>query len=642
MKVTTERPQEGVRTLLIELPAERLSNELDIAWQQECQSAAIPGFRPGKAPRAIVKRYVDTTRVERKALRRLLPAAYKDAVIEAAIKPTGQPDYDVVEMEQGKPLIFRATVSVRPDEELGRVTMTERPNKKALVDALDIYRDAMRPFIVRNLKRVRGRKVDDLIKSVLRDDQSMRDGRSVEESIDINNFPQLVKIYWRDVFRDAFKPDSDAWDALYKIADVRNEVSHPGSQDIELEYAVDRLNAIVSVLGDINAPEQSQAVDEIKHELLPFTTPTHWFRQGGRDVYAFTLDLETLDNLLPDRVDDSVVKDANRPLTASHAKNIQKYLQERKDWLLGTLLLGISPDAVEFQSYMPDSDAETAVGKLTIRTDGIDSMKMFDGQHRRRAIKDVLEEFSHNPRSYKKLSSLKKASLPIMLYAEDSIKALRQMFADAAQTRPIERNTVTRFDQRDAFNLTALSIAENSDLFAGRVEMERASVSRNSHNIIAINQLAMTLKTLEVGYKGRVSRDRSDVYMLNLESLYERCLDWADDFMPAARGEYNDLMAGEIDNSDIPQERAKTMAYNATVIRILAGCHYEWTKDGDDWKPLADFLRGASLRPRSNTGALLVDAGVVAPGATSPEAQLGLVMQAIDYIVRRAKEASEV
>ena len=648
MKVTTERPQEGVRALLIELPAERLSNEIDIAWQQECQSAAIPGFRPGKAPRAIVQRYVDATRIERKALRRLLPAAYKDAVIEAAIKPTGQPDYDVVEMEQEKPLLFRATVSVHPEEERGRNTMTERPNKKALVDALDIYRDAMRPFITRCLKRVRGRRVDDLIKHVLRDDQynqfeqSVREGRSIEESIDISNFPQLVKVYWQDVFRDAFKSGSDPRDALYKIADARNEVSHPGSQDIERGYAVDRLSAIVSVLGDINAPEQSQAVDEIKHELLPFTTPAHRFRQGGRDVYAFTLDLETLDNLLPDRVDESVVRDANRPLTASHAKNIQKYLQARKDWLLGTLLLGISPDAVEFQSYMPDSDAETAVGTLTISTDGIASMKMFDGQHRRRAIKDVLAEYSHSARSSKRLWSPKEASLPIMLYAEDSIKALRQMFADAAQTRSIERNTVTRFDQRDAFNLTALSIAENSDLFAGRVEMERASVSRNSHNIIAINQLAMTLKTLEVGYKGRVSRDRSDVYMLNLESLYEKCLDWADDFMPAARREYNDLMSGEIDNSDIPQERAKTMAYNATVIRILAGCYYEWTKDGDDWKPLAEFLRGASLRPRSNAGALLVDAGVVAPGATSPEAQLGLVVQAIDYIVRRAKEASEV
>ena len=376
----------------------------------------------------------------------------------------------------------------------------------------------------------------------------------------------------------------------------------------------------------------------MRDSLMPFTTPSHKFRQGGRDVYAFALELEMLDNLLPDRLDDRVVRDANRPLTPSHARNIQKYLEDRDDWLLGTLLLGISPSKVDFRSYMPDSDSDTSVGELTIRTDGIDSLKMFDGQHRRRAIKDVLKELSHNVRYSRKLSSLKDASLPVMLYAEDDIKALRQMFADAAKTRTIERNTVARFDRTDAFNLAAEWIGKESDLFAGRVEMERSSVPRSSHNIIAINQLAMTLKTLEVGYKGRVSKNRNDEYMLDLDTLYERCLTWSDDFMPAARDEYNSLISGETDNADIPQERARTMAYNATVIRLLAGCYYEWTKDGGDWESLAEFLRDASLQPRSYAGALLVDAGAVAPGGISPSGQLSQLTEAIAFIVRQAKE----
>ena len=43
--------------------------------------------------------------------------------------------------------------------------------------------------------------------------------------------------------------------------------------------------------------------------------PAHRFRQGNRDAYYFTLDLATLDGLLPHRVDASVVKEANRGLT---------------------------------------------------------------------------------------------------------------------------------------------------------------------------------------------------------------------------------------------------------------------------------------------------------------------------------------
>ena len=365
-------------------------------------------------------------------------------------------------------------------------------------------------------------------------------------------------------------------------------------------------------------------------------TPAHRFRQGGRDVYAFALDLMTLNRLIPDRIDDKVVKDANRQLTPSHAMRIQKYLDERDDWLLGTLMLGVSPDVVEFVPYQEDNSF-SVVGELRIDTKHSDVLKIFDGQHRRRAIKDVITELELNKHRADKLASLRDASVPIVLYAEGRIDALQQMFADAAKTKTIESNTVSRFDLRDAFNLAALWLEEESDLFVGRVEMERASVPRTSQCIIAINQLAATLKTLMVGYRGRVSKDLNDSYMLNLDELYEHCWAWADDFMPSAREEYEGLMAGEIDNSEIPQCRSKTFAYNATVIRLLAGCYYEWVKNGDDWKPLAEFLRGASLKPESGDGTLLVDAGIVASGGITPLPNLRVMDQAIDYIVRRAR-----
>ena len=106
--------------------------------------------------------------------------------------------------------------------------------------------------------------------------------------------------------------------------------------------------------------------------------------------------------------------------------------------------------------------------------------------------------------------------------------------------------------------------------------------------------------------------------------------------MPAARDEYEWLISGDIDNSEIPQKRATTFAYNATVIRLLAGCYYEWTKDGSDWTPLAEFIRNASLEPGSDQGALLVDAGLVAEGGITPFARAQLVNSAIDYIVHQA------
>ena len=371
------------------------------------------------------------------------------------------------------------------------------------------------------------------------------------------------------------------------------------------------------------------------------TIPAHRFRQGERDVYYFALTLETLDGLLPQRIEDDVVREANRRLTPNHAKNIQLYLDEKDDWLLGAMMLGIARDAVEFEPY-PNEMGEPATpnfGEMRIRTNRINTMRIFDGQHRRRAIQDVLAALAYNEHRAGKLDALRKSSMTIILYAEDNIKTLRQMFVDASRTKRIEGSTVTRFDRRDAFNLTAVRLADNSRVLKGRVEMERSSVSASSQCLLAINQLASILKGLEVGNSRRISRQVNDSYMLKLEDLYKRCLIWIDEFIPAARDEYSGLLNGEVDNSEIPQLRAQTFAYHVTFIRVLAGCYRMWISEDKPWEPLADFIRKASLNRGSYHG-LAADAGLVKPDGTTLFSRRQEVDAVISYIVTAAKETA--
>ena len=368
--------------------------------------------------------------------------------------------------------------------------------------------------------------------------------------------------------------------------------------------------------------------------------PSHRFHQGGRDAYFFALNLETLDGLLPQRVDDSVVREANRRLTPSHAKDIQRYLDEKDDWVLGALMLGIAPDAVDFKPYESEQGGQPFpdFGELRILTNRVNTMRIFDGQHRRRAIQDVLADLSdeNDSRSRDKIDTLRKASMAIVLYAENDIKTLRQMFVDASKTKRIEGNTVTRFDQRDAFNQVAVRLAENSRMFKGRVEMERSSVARASRNLLAINQLATILKSLEVGYGRRVSRNINDDYMRDLSGLYDRCLVWSDEFMPATREEYGGLLSGSIDKLEFFQLRASTFAYNVTFIRVLAACYFRCMKEKeyDSWRPLADFISEASIGYGSEHG-LLVDAGLASPGGTILISRHQEVAMAIDHIVAK-------
>ncbi len=141
---------------------------------------------------------------------------------------------------------------------LEHVNSSKRPNQDALYQALNIYRDAMRPFILRNLKTVQGLAPEDRIQN--------------EAEIDIGDFPYLFRKYWRDTFEQRFDPDRDVRSAVGLITEARNKVAHPEAEDFEPAYALSRLHEIADILGQINVPEQKGEVETIRDRLLASAT----------------------------------------------------------------------------------------------------------------------------------------------------------------------------------------------------------------------------------------------------------------------------------------------------------------------------------------------------------------------------------
>ena len=385
---------------------------------------------------------------------------------------------------------------------------------------------------------------------------------------------------------------------------------------------------------------------------LDFTTHAEKFKQGGRNVYSFTATLSEINNLLPDRdaETETKVSEANRGLTLTHARDIQRYLAEQAEWLMSSISTNVDHKYIEFAGHLnADGTTNPDIGVLNIlkTATGEKALGIFDGQHRRRAIRDLMRSIDLNSDD-PHIKDLAASKIPVLLYEESSIPKLQQMFLDHGRSKATEANTNTRFNQQNPFSLAAVALMENSDFkstfFRDRVEMERTQVPRSSSCIIAINQLERTIKNLELGYNGRLSQDRQFQYHQDgLEHLYRRCSQWADEFMPRARHEYHDLYNGTLHNSDIPSYRTKSLAYNATVIQVLAGCYYEWRKTHEDWRPLADFISQADFTPGKdvNDGALLVDAGLVPPKGITPVPRIQEVTRSIHYIVKKANEISE-
>jgi trigger factor len=103
----------------VELPPEQLSAALDEAVRHLSRRTRIAGFRPGKAPRAVVERAVGSAAILDEAMDHLVQRAYRDALVEHDLTPLTNADVDIEQAEEGKPVIFTATVQVRPEVTLG-------------------------------------------------------------------------------------------------------------------------------------------------------------------------------------------------------------------------------------------------------------------------------------------------------------------------------------------------------------------------------------------------------------------------------------------------------------------------------------------------------------------------------------------
>lgn len=113
MKVDIEEISRTKRALRIELPPQSLLDKLEAAYRHLSKEVRLPGFRPGKVPRDVLRlRFKEEARQE--ALRELIPESYAQALKEANLDPVSEPRVDELVCEEGKPLSYRASFEVKP------------------------------------------------------------------------------------------------------------------------------------------------------------------------------------------------------------------------------------------------------------------------------------------------------------------------------------------------------------------------------------------------------------------------------------------------------------------------------------------------------------------------------------------------
>jgi len=116
VKVSTEKLGNCQTALTIEAEARELDKSLDEAYHHLVNEVSIPGFRKGKAPRAILVQHIGKKNLLEEALEHLVPQLYKQAIESQELNPIAGPQ---IEITQTEPLVFKAIVSLKPEVKLG-------------------------------------------------------------------------------------------------------------------------------------------------------------------------------------------------------------------------------------------------------------------------------------------------------------------------------------------------------------------------------------------------------------------------------------------------------------------------------------------------------------------------------------------
>jgi len=160
MRVAREQTDPCTFALEIEVDADTVNRAFDRAYREFARATTVPGFRPGKAPRAILERYVNQDMLRDRARELAAGQAYREALRQENITPYGEPEIDLPDIAEGQPWKFRAVVPTPPVVELGDYSdlRVERPVHPVTEDDVDAQLEELRAEHAR-LVAVSGRGV---------------------------------------------------------------------------------------------------------------------------------------------------------------------------------------------------------------------------------------------------------------------------------------------------------------------------------------------------------------------------------------------------------------------------------------------------------------------------------------------------
>lgn len=119
MEVKMNKIENNVVELKVKVESKKFDAALNKAYKKNVNKFNVQGFRKGKVPMAIVKKFYGVEVLFDDAINFCIDEAYPVALNENNVKPVDYPQIDVIEVGEGKDLVFKAKVTTYPEVKLG-------------------------------------------------------------------------------------------------------------------------------------------------------------------------------------------------------------------------------------------------------------------------------------------------------------------------------------------------------------------------------------------------------------------------------------------------------------------------------------------------------------------------------------------
>ena len=238
--------------------------------------------------------------------------------------------------------------------------------------------------------------------------------------------------------------------------------------------------------------------------------------QAGREFYVAMCPLKIIPKLfIFNEHDIPPHLRAQRTLRETRIPAIKNYiLNNPEDYIFSSLTASV--DGTMKFSASPSLGENGKLGRLYI---GMDSRLLInDGQHRRKAIEEALKE----------RPDLGHEMISVVFFQDDGLKRSQQMFSDLNKNavKPTKSLSIL-YDHRDEFSKFIVNLVNTIEIFEGRVELEKTTLSNRSKRAFTLNGVSeATMKILGIAKGKKITKQEKEFIVEFWEQVAKNIPQW--------------------------------------------------------------------------------------------------------------------